>query len=220
MSEELLRCPFCRGEVVRMVDDCGGGTIQHIEKPKRGSMQKCILTGVSLNDSSKTHNDWQSRPTPTLEVGECSLVTALENLLRCCTVAFDNSDPDVRQWKSSEFLTACQDAKKALLAAKTGGEPPSRALDEKWAFNLGAMFVRALQGDYDLVNYYAKEIQIDFKDGKPYCPTFTRPVVSVEEIQKVVAHNRHLLRKDIQDNKDTHKSLATAIHHLLEGKKG
>lgn len=40
-------------------------------------------------------------------------------------------------------------------------------VDEKWAFNFGAMFIRALQGDYELVDYYAREVQIDFKDGKP-----------------------------------------------------
>ena len=40
----------------------------------------------------------------------------------------------------------------------------------KLAENFGAMFVRALQGDYDLVDYYAKEMQIDFKDCKPFLP--------------------------------------------------
>jgi hypothetical protein len=37
----------------------------------------------------------------------------------------------------------------------------------KMAENFGAMFVKALQGDYSLVDYYAKEMQIDFIDGKP-----------------------------------------------------
>lgn len=43
---------------------------------------------------------------------------------------------------------------------------------EELAFDMGAMFVRALQGDYSLVNFYAKEFKIDFKDGKPFCPKF------------------------------------------------
>ena len=88
---------------------------------------------------------------------------------------------DIRKFKEHELARELQyrgimemtPNELAVFLRQCVADSQLKGMDKKWAFNLGAMFVRALQGDYDLVNYYAKEIQIDFKDGKPYCPTFS-----------------------------------------------
>lgn len=61
-TESLKECPFCGGKITQHYDDCGGGWIEHDEKPRRGSRQKCILTGVTLNTSIRTHFEWNHRP--------------------------------------------------------------------------------------------------------------------------------------------------------------
>ncbi|MEK9207332.1 MAG: hypothetical protein AAB922_02545 [Patescibacteria group bacterium] len=141
---------------------------EELEKEIRG---RCI-TNMAAEDLAKFIRQCVAdSPAPTPEIG---VREALEDLLDTIHLHSIGVTGDYRSINDGELEQSEERAQKALLAAKTGG-PSLRALDEKRAFDLGAMFVRALQGDYDLVNHYAKEIQIDFKDGKPYCPTFGTP---------------------------------------------
>ena len=51
-------CPFCMGEVIEKVDECGGSRVEHKQGHKDGSIQKCILTDIQINTSSKTYFGW------------------------------------------------------------------------------------------------------------------------------------------------------------------
>ncbi len=78
----LRKCPFCQGNIIEKQDDCGGSWIEHIEKPRRGSMQLCVLTGVRLNTSSRTHCEWNHRPEEDRLKAMCEeLAGALQGIL-------------------------------------------------------------------------------------------------------------------------------------------
>lgn len=61
MSLELDGCPFCGGEVIEKHDADGGSWIEHIEAVKDGGVQRCILTDVQLNTSSRNLFGWNNR---------------------------------------------------------------------------------------------------------------------------------------------------------------
>ncbi len=116
------------------------------------------------------------------------------------------------------------EAVKPLLAAKTG-EPPLRALEEeaftrKMLEHLG--FYEGIKRVQNLPRHYVENA------CKELFPHFARPVVSREQI---VAVFEDVLRDKIMIIENNHHSyygspqelidkFSTAIHHLLEGKKG
>lgn len=67
-----------------------------------------------------------------------------------------------------QFLFECLTAVKECATRPSADLEP---LDEN-NFNLGAMFVEVLQGNYELVDQYAKEVKIEFKNGRPYVQHF------------------------------------------------
>lgn len=113
----ILLCPFCNGSVTEHQDDCGGSWIEHDEKHIMGSMQKCVLTDIQINTSSRTHNDWNNP-----KQGERSIAINSEKLLDKIFKTCEARGFPISRGQASIIRDAITAAEAELIDLKVEGE--------------------------------------------------------------------------------------------------
>ena len=207
-TNKLLPCPFCGSPAEVLDGSCF---------PIGCRTPKChgwIYRDHGWSNKEVTIEAWNTR-SPKQEIQELS-VTAVSELIQ--NTAREEEELII---PVELVLMLARAICRTFGRPATFGTPAEKGLDENMLIEAAQKFCRET---YDMAGekeeYHEKFGVLIFFIKDVIIPNFARPMVSREDIQKIIAHNRHLLRKDIRDNEDTHKSLATAIHHLLEGKKG